>query len=204
MDMQPRMASKQIYKPVSLPDEIRMKARKMLTAVVEDEQVATFLEKASWNHSVEFCKKRDIQLDWDNFSFRNAYTQKILSVRYNIRQCPDILEKMKAGQASIKQFVNAKPHEICPERWEKAFELAAKRALRFSDASCLDPKDMPDGMLQCRKCGSKKTSYYELQTRSSDEPKHHGLKSITPRTSGHCSWKNRLDFRTLLEAYVSC
>ncbi|AGE50301.1 transcription elongation factor S-II [Acanthocystis turfacea Chlorella virus Canal-1] len=198
------MAPKSIYKPVSTPEEIRLKARSMLLAAVEDEKIAVYLEKASWNYSVDFCKKREIALNWDNFAFRNIYTQKILSVRYNIRLRPDILEQMIAGQASIRQFVEAKPHEICPEKWAEAFEQSAKRALRFSDASCMDPKDMPDGMLQCRKCGSKKTSYYELQTRSADEPKHHGLKSITPRTSGHCSWKIRLDFRALLAAYVSC
>jgi DNA-directed RNA polymerase subunit M/transcription elongation factor TFIIS len=165
-----KMVNKSIYKPVSTPEEIRMKARDMLLAVVEDEKTATYLEKASWNHSVDFCKKREIALNWDNFAFRNIYTQKILSVRYNIKLVPDTLEQMKAGTASIKQFVYAKPHEICPEKWAEAFEQAAKRALRFSDASCMDPKDMPDGMLQCRRCGSKKTSYYELQTRSADEP----------------------------------
>ena len=165
-----KMPPKSIYKPVSTPEEIRLKARSMLLEAVGDEKIAVYLEKASWNNSVDFCKKREIALNWDNFSFRNVYTQKVLSVRYNIRQRPDILAQMIEGKASIKQFVDAKPHEICPEKWSEAFEQAAKRALRFSDASCMDPKDMPDGMLQCKKCGSKKTSYYELQTRSADEP----------------------------------
>ncbi|AGE57812.1 transcription elongation factor S-II [Acanthocystis turfacea Chlorella virus NTS-1] len=168
--LQNKMAPKSIYNPVSTPEEIRLKAQNMLLAVAEDEKTATYLEKASWNYSVDFCRKREIVLNWSNFAFRNIYTQKILSVRYNIRLRPDILEQMKAGTASIKQFVYAKPYEICPEKWEEAFEQAAKRTLRFSDASCIDPDSMPDGMLQCRKCGSKKTSYYEMQTRSCDEP----------------------------------
>jgi DNA-directed RNA polymerase subunit M/transcription elongation factor TFIIS len=68
------------------------------------------------------------------------------------------------------QTIHLDPAVLRAEKWAEAFEKAAKQALRFSDASCMDPKDMPDGMLQCRKCGSKKTSYYELQTRSADEP----------------------------------
>lgn len=159
-----------IYNPVSSPEEIRLKARSMLDAVVCDEKTSTFLEKASWNWAVDFCNSKEIILKWDNFSFRNAYTQKILSVRYNLRQRPDLLELMKTGQHSIKNFVFAKPHEILPEKWEAAFESAAKKALRFSDISCMDPKDMSDGALTCGKCKSKKTSYYEMQTRSADEP----------------------------------
>ena len=30
--------------------------------------------------------------------------------------------------------------------------------------------DVCEGIFQCRKCGSKKTTYYSLQTRSADEP----------------------------------
>jgi DNA-directed RNA polymerase subunit M/transcription elongation factor TFIIS len=199
------MVKKPIYDPVSTPEEIRERSRAMLDAIVQDTKTSTFLEKASWNHAVEFCKKIETSLVWDNFSFRNAYTQKILSVRYNLRQRPDLMEKMKKGEHSIKAFVFAKPHEICPEKWEEAFEIAARKALRFSDASAIDAKDLPDGMLECRKCKSKKTSYFELQTRSADEPKQYGWKSITPGTSGPCARGIRLDFQIpLFVVYVSC
>lgn len=164
------MVQKHVYNPVSEPMEIRQKARDMIDAVVQDPKISRYLEIASWNHAMENCKKLGHDLKWDNFTFRNRYTQKILSVRYNIGLRRDLLDKMKTGETSIKNFVNAKPWEICPEKWEKAFEDAAKKALRFTDASAMDPKDMPDGMLQCGKCKSRKTSYYELQTRSSDEP----------------------------------
>ena len=33
-----------------------------------------------------------------------------------------------------------------------------------------NPPEKPDGMIQCRKCKSMKTDYYQLQTRSADEP----------------------------------
>lgn len=161
---------KKIYKPISTPEEIRLKSRELLDKVVENERISTFLERASWNWAVKFCRDREICLNWDNQSFRNAYTHKVLSVRYNLGQRPDILQKMKASEYSIKEFVFAKPHEICPDKWEAAFESAAKKALRFSDASCVDAKDLPDGMLVCGKCKSRKTSYAEFQVRSADEP----------------------------------
>ena len=164
------MVQKSTYVPVSEPTHIREKARSMIDAVVGDMKTSNFLEKASWNHAVDFCKKKDQALNWENFAFRNAYTQKILSVRYNLKLRPDLTEQMKTGECSIKTFVFAKPWEICPDKWTEAFESAAKKALRYADASSADPESMPDGMLQCGKCKSRKTSYYEMQTRAADEP----------------------------------
>ena len=34
----------------------------------------------------------------------------------------------------------------------------------------LQEEDIADGLFQCSKCKSKKTTYYSLQTRSADEP----------------------------------
>ena len=163
------MAPKTFYNPVSTPAEIRTKAVGMLDAVVGDIHTAKLLEKATWNHAVAFCKRKDQPLNWDNSAFRYAYTQKVLGVRYVARERPEVFEKFKELDPTLKEFVNAKPHELWPERWSQAFEDAARKALRFTDASAMDPKLMPDGILKCR-CGSMKTSYYEMQTRSADEP----------------------------------
>lgn len=197
------MPPKAFYKPVSSPADIRAKSAEMLKEIVGDADIARLLERATWNHAVMFCKRKDQPLNWDNSAFRNAYTQKVLGVRYVARERPEVLQKYMGLDPTLKAFVNAKPYELWPEKWEQAFTDAARKALRFTDTSAMDPETMPDGMLTC-KCGSKKTSYYELQTRSADEPKRHGLKSIAPRTSGPCAWKNRLDFQTLRMVYVSC
>jgi len=197
------MPPKTFYNPVSSPADIRAKSAEMLKEVVGDPDIARLLERATWNHAVMFCKRKDQPLNWDNSAFRYAYTQKVLGVRYIARERPEVLQKYMKLDPTLKAFVNAKPHELWPEKWASAFEDAARRELRYTDASAMDPSKMADGMLQC-KCGSKKTSYHEMQCRSADEPKRHGLKSIAPRTSGPCAWKNRLDFQTLRMVYVSC
>lgn len=163
------MPPKTFYNPVSSPADIRTRAVDMLNAVVGDIRTAKLLEKATWNHAVRFCKMKNQPLNWDNSAFRNAYTQKVLGVRYVARDRPEVLEKFAELDPTLVSFVNAKPHELCPDKWEKAFEDAARKALRFADASAMDPEQMPDGILKCR-CGSMKTSYYEMQTRSADEP----------------------------------
>ena len=42
-------------------------------------------------------------------------------------------------------------------------------AKRKRDKSKVEEK-MIEGAFKCRKCGSEKTTYYQLQTRSADEP----------------------------------
>ena len=203
--MRRRMPPRTFYNSeLSSPAEKRAKCVCTLEQVVGDARTAKLLERAAWNHTVMFCKARDQPLNWDNPAFRNTYIQKVLGVRYIARERPEVLGKYSLSDPTLKTFVNAKPWELCPEKWEKAFEDAARKALRFTDAeSSIDPEKMQDGLIQCR-CGSKKTTYIEKQLRSADEPKRHGLKSITPRISGPCARKNRLDFQTSLMVYVSC
>jgi transcription elongation factor S-II len=56
--------------------------------------------------------------------------------------------------------------EMKPERWA---ELIAKKIKR--DASRFDTNiEASTDMYTCKKCKSKKCTYYEMQTRSADEP----------------------------------
>lgn len=164
------MPPKKIYNPVSTPADIRAKSTELLKETVGDPDIARLLEKATWNHAVMFCKRNEQPLHWDNSAFRYAYTQKVLGVRYVARERPEVLQKYMELDPTLKAFVNAKPHELWPEKWAQAFEDAARRELRFTDAdSGMDPEKMQDGLIQCR-CGSKKTTFIEKQLRSADEP----------------------------------
>ena len=56
--------------------------------------------------------------------------------------------------------------EMDPSRWQLLIEKKMKR-----DSSKFDKKvQASTDMFTCRKCKSKKCTYYELQTRSADEP----------------------------------
>jgi transcription elongation factor S-II len=56
--------------------------------------------------------------------------------------------------------------EMSPDHWKKRIEMKIKRdRSRFSTNI-----EASTDMFQCRKCKSKKCTYYELQTRSADEP----------------------------------
>ena len=56
--------------------------------------------------------------------------------------------------------------ELCPEKWGALIEAKAKRDKNKFETNIAAATDT----FTCRKCKSKKCTYYALQTRSSDEP----------------------------------
>jgi transcription elongation factor S-II len=56
-------------------------------------------------------------------------------------------------------------HEMDPKRWEKLISEKAKR-----DEKKYERTQKVSSEFTCRKCKSKDCSYYQMQTRSADEP----------------------------------
>jgi transcription elongation factor S-II len=56
--------------------------------------------------------------------------------------------------------------ELCPKKWE---ELIAAKAIKDKNKFEQNMEAMTD-TFTCRKCKSKKCSYYAMQTKSADEP----------------------------------
>jgi Transcription factor S-II (TFIIS) len=147
----------------------RAKVQSRMLAIVGDELLAKRLEVMTWNSMIAHCKAQRIPVFWQNPRVPWWYTHKALSVEHNIKTNPLVLERLKAGTLGVRDFFAMKPWEIRPDLWEAAFDEAAKKELRRSEYHP-DPETTPDGAFQCGKCGSKKTTYYEMQTRSADEP----------------------------------
>lgn len=57
-------------------------------------------------------------------------------------------------------------YEMDPERWGELIDKKVKREASKFHTNIQASTDM----FTCRKCKSKKCTYYELQTRSADEP----------------------------------
>lgn len=144
-------------------DPVRDKARDKLAA--RGLENARYVETLIFNWTIRLCQRRGISKHWSNPSFRYVYTHKVLSVLFNLDnpRNPGALDRVGAHT-----FVNGHPADIFPELWEPVFERIAERQLRKERTTNVDA--LPDGVHECRKCRSKKTTYTQLQTRSADEP----------------------------------
>jgi transcription elongation factor S-II len=70
------------------------------------------------------------------------------------------------GTIPCDQIPLLSAYDIFPENWKDIIENKMKRdKLKYE----LKPEAMTD-MFKCRKCSSRSCSYYEMQTRSADEP----------------------------------
>ena len=127
--------------------------KKLLT--VADETFFQNIEKGIFNKALKISTENDIEKSWDNDIFTHIYKQRYIEVLMNMKKNPDLIEKLISKDISMKDFSDFTYEELDSEKW---------KPVEFVD------DDVEEGIFQCRKCGSRKTTYYSLQTRSSDEP----------------------------------
>lgn len=124
-------------------------------STVEDETFFQNIEKGIFNKALKISTENDIEKSWDNDVFSHIYKQRYIEILMNLKKNPYLLEKLISKDISMKEFSDFTYEELDSEKW---------KPVEFID------DDVEEGIFQCRKCGSRKTTYYSLQTRSSDEP----------------------------------
>ena len=129
------------------------------------------LEKATFNWTV--CRMREINETptWENHSFREAYKNRMRTIVWHLSNpdC-DLADLVKSGDIKSYTIPSMKPDEL----WRKGpyGEVREARKVREEHLRALNSEEEESytGMFKCGKCKSMKTTYYQLQTRSADEP----------------------------------
>ena len=108
---------------------------------------------------------------WENPQYRWRYKQRVMSILFNLRKNPALVEAF----TQTKTVNPADIGEMAPEHlWPQGPHAMAikdnreKELQRQLVAAKYD--EAYEGILTCPKCKGKKTSYYQMQTRSADEP----------------------------------
>jgi DNA-directed RNA polymerase subunit M/transcription elongation factor TFIIS len=128
-------------------------------------------ERGIFNFTVEDSKRRCLHSVWENPEFTQLY---LINAR---RTIANVDPSSYIGNARLlERFRDAefKPHDIAfmtysdlfPEKWGAMIELAIKREAKMLEVD----KSMATDMFKCSRCGKRQCTYYEMQTRSADEP----------------------------------
>jgi len=155
----------------SYVDEYRNKYVAFLNTQLEDEQNSRQIEKSIFNYTIDISLKEKIETKWSNPYFKNLYLSKIRSIYANLKsdsyiQNKEFKKKILSNEIDPKTIAELSIYDIFPENWKALFdEKARKDKIKFE----FKPEAMTD-IFKCRKCGSRSCSYYEVQTRSADEP----------------------------------
>jgi transcription elongation factor S-II len=145
---------------------IRTIARKKLFEIIQDEAIVHNVEKSIFNKTV----KTSSVPDWKNPHFKSLYRNLVSNMVGLMRnQSNLIVHKLKTREISSSKIAFLKPDEL----WPDGPYAMCKRRLDTIDKSRMlasDPEQIADGTFKCGRCKSMKTTYYQLQTRSADEP----------------------------------
>lgn len=156
------MASLKVEDDISFRSNVAKQLRKIVSYT--DNQ-AINLEKGLFNSVLKEASRRNIVKKWDNSYFVQIYSDKLRTIYFNIKNTPHL--KKLITEKSIK------PHEIAflthqemdPERWDEMIDIKRKR-----DKSKYESRHNASSEFACFKCKSNNCTYYQLQTRSADEP----------------------------------
>ncbi|RLV92124.1 Transcription elongation factor S-II [Spathaspora sp. JA1] len=100
----------------------------------------------------------------------DSYRNKLRSFTMNLRnkKNPELRDRLLTQQISASNFIKMTPNEMAPEALKKEIEKLHKQNL--FDAQGATEKRAVTDRFTCGKCKHKKVSYYQMQTRSADEP----------------------------------
>lgn len=155
-----------------------------VSCTIRDKVISNFEEMMTHDLAVEFetavlkavadqAVKENIDVDWNNRVFWNLYRSRCISFYENLRGTDSYvgnrenwLEKLKSGEINVTSLAEMNAVDLCPARWKAAIEkiIEAEKKLYSKDANAAI-------FMWCSGCKKKtKCDYYQMQTRSADEP----------------------------------
>ena len=150
---------------VSNPETFRKNIVNKLIPILEDEKKSINLEKGIYNYAIKEANNRKIIKKWGNPHFVQIYTDHLRSIYINLKN-PELMSQIKNGEITSQSLAFMTHQEMNPNAWRKLIDEKIKRdANKYSNNM-----QASTDMFTCKKCKGKRCTYYELQTRSADEP----------------------------------
>lgn len=120
------------------------------------ENIAINIEKSIYNNTIDTATEKNVSCNWNCYQFVQIYEYIARKIQSYVND-KDIYEKIKNHEIKSYNVGYLNGKTLYPEL--------------FSYESLLKQDEVQEeGVFECGKCGSKRTTYYSLQTRSADEP----------------------------------
>tara|TARA_B110000879_G_C11181353_1_gene518552 strand:- start:4222 stop:4734 length:513 start_codon:yes stop_codon:yes gene_type:complete len=148
------------------PQTFRANICQKLLSIVDDNIVCINLEKGVFNYALKEGTSQRIIKKWDNPYFVQLYLDRLRSIYINLKN-EKLLKQLNTGEITPQSLAYMTHQEMNQDRWKELLEYKIKRDANKYNTTTLEAST---DMFTCRKCKSKKCTYYELQTRSADEP----------------------------------
>lgn len=136
-----------------------------------DENDLNELERGIYNASLNEAKTRLVPLTWEHETFRWIYGMVAKRAASNFNPASyvgnkHLIQRWKDGEFTLDQIGGWTPYELKPTHWKDLKDQQLRREQRILEGNLA----MATDRFRCSQCQKKMCSYYELQTRSADEP----------------------------------
>lgn len=150
---------------VNEPEVFRNNVINMFIKKIDNKNICENLEKGIFNYTLQECEKRKLIKKWSNTYFVLIYIQKIKTILSNLKN-ETLFNKLINKEFKAHELAFMSHQEMRPDLWNDLIEEK-----RIKDENKFTPKiEASTDDFKCGKCKSTKCTYYQLQTRSADEP----------------------------------
>ena len=136
--------------------------------LTESEQ--NMFERCIYNGSIRAASQRHVGKLWTHKPFVELYSRYAKHIAANFHPNSyvgntDLYDRYKAGEITFKDISEMDTYQLFEARWTDSFNQQQVREKRQLEGN----KEMATDRFLCR-CGKRECTYYEMQTRSADEP----------------------------------
>lgn len=147
------------------PTKFRQCVIAKINLILSNEKISTNLEKGIYNYSLAASEEKKLIKKWSNEAFVVLYIQKLRCILLSLKH-KEIIDKLLSKSFKAHELAFMNHQEARPDLWTTLIEEK-----RIKDENKFTPKiEASTDDFICGKCKSKKCTYYQLQTRSADEP----------------------------------
>jgi len=129
------------------------------------------LEVCIYNGSLKEAQRHNIIRSWGYPLFVHVYKMHARHIASNFNPASyvenkELFERFQQGEVTFEDIAKMDTYELFPSRWKEQFEQQQIREKRQLEGN----RSMATDMFLCTRCHKRECTYYEMQTRSADEP----------------------------------
>ena len=144
--------------------------RKVFATAMDDDKMIE-LEGIIYAKTYDIANFEEIRKSWNLQAFRDVYMAVSRRIIGNLSQNSyinnkNLWERFNTNELTLEEIAKQNYYELCPENWQEMVDRQAKREKIQLEGDFSRATDK----WMCNGCKKRKCTYYELQTRSADEP----------------------------------
>ena len=129
------------------------------------------LESSIYNGAIKRTRLQNIVRSWTYPLFAHVYSMHAKHIAANFNptsyaENKELFERYKNNEITLADLAKMDIYELLPSRWKDHFESQQVREKRQLEGN----RSMATDIFLCTKCWKRECTYYEMQTRSADEP----------------------------------